>query len=66
MITQKIQNRIRTTWMEPRPVKATHVIGIGLPKNRNYDARILLPAIRLQASHVRNGSLPGQPFPHLR
>ena len=32
MITQKIQNRIRTTWTELRPVKSTKVIGIGLPK----------------------------------
>lgn len=32
MITQKIQNRIRSAWTELRPVKATKVIGIGLPK----------------------------------
>ena len=32
MITTKIQNRLRSTWLELRPVKATKVIGIGLPK----------------------------------
>ena len=32
MITQKIQNRIRSKWIELRPVKATKVFGIGLPK----------------------------------
>lgn len=32
MITRKIQNRLRSTWLEIRPVKATKVIGIGLPK----------------------------------
>jgi len=32
MIARKIQNRIRSTWIEMRPVKATKVIGIGLPK----------------------------------
>lgn len=32
MITQRIQKRIRSTWTELRPVKATKVFGIGLPK----------------------------------
>ena len=32
MITRKIQNRIRGAWIEVRPVKATKVVGIGLPK----------------------------------
>jgi hypothetical protein len=32
MITKKIQNRIRSAWIEVRPVKATKVVGIGLPK----------------------------------
>lgn len=32
MITQRIQKRIRNTWTELRPVKATKVFGIGLPK----------------------------------
>jgi hypothetical protein len=32
MITTKIQNRLRGAWLELRPVKATKVIGIGLPK----------------------------------
>jgi len=32
MITQKIQNRLRSAWLELRPVKATKVVGIGLPK----------------------------------
>jgi sulfotransferase family protein len=32
MITRKIQNRLRSTWLELRPVKATKVVGIGLPK----------------------------------
>lgn len=32
MITTKIQNRLRSTWLELRPVKATKVVGIGLPK----------------------------------
>ena len=32
MITTKIQNRLRSAWLEVRPVKATKVVGIGLPK----------------------------------
>ena len=32
MITTKIQNRLRSAWLELRPVKATKVVGIGLPK----------------------------------
>ena len=32
MITRKIQNRLRSAWLEVRPVKATKVVGIGLPK----------------------------------
>ncbi len=32
MITRKIVNRIRSSWIELRPVKATKIVGIGLPK----------------------------------
>jgi sulfotransferase family protein len=32
MITAKIQNRLRGAWLGLRPVRATKVIGIGLPK----------------------------------
>ncbi len=32
MITTKIKNRIRGNWIELRPVKASKVFGIGLPK----------------------------------
>ena len=32
MITKKIQNRVRSTWIEVRPAKATKIVGIGLPK----------------------------------
>jgi hypothetical protein len=32
MIISKIQNRVRSSWIELRPVKATKVVGIGLPK----------------------------------
>ena len=32
MIRQRIQQRIKNTWTELRPVKATKVFGIGLPK----------------------------------
>ena len=32
MITTKIQNRLRSAWLEVRPVSATKVVGIGLPK----------------------------------
>jgi hypothetical protein len=32
MITRKIQNRLGSAWLELRPVKATKVVGIGLPK----------------------------------
>ena len=32
MILTKIKNRVRTNWIDLRPVKATKVVGIGLPK----------------------------------
>lgn len=32
MIATKIANRIKSSWLELRPVKATKVVGIGLPK----------------------------------
>src|SRR4026207_375987 len=32
MIAKKIANRVRSSWLELRPVKATKVVGIGLPK----------------------------------
>jgi len=32
MITRKIQNRIRSAWIDVRPVRATKVVGVGLPK----------------------------------
>lgn len=32
MITRRIQNRILSTWIEIRPVKAAKVVGVGLPK----------------------------------
>jgi len=32
MIATRINNRIRTSWLKLRPVRATKVVGIGLPK----------------------------------
>ena len=32
MIVTKIKNRIRSNWIELRPVRSTKVVGIGLPK----------------------------------
>lgn len=32
MLARKISNRIRSSWIELRPVKPTKVVGIGLPK----------------------------------
>jgi hypothetical protein len=32
MITTKVKNRIRSSWLELRPVRHTKVVGIGLPK----------------------------------
>lgn len=32
MLVNRINNRIRTTWTRVRPVRATKVVGIGLPK----------------------------------
>jgi hypothetical protein len=32
MIATRISNKFRTTWTELRPVKATKIVGIGLPK----------------------------------
>jgi hypothetical protein len=32
MITRRIQNRLKNSWLQIRPVRATKVVGIGLPK----------------------------------
>lgn len=32
MIATRIKNRLRSNWIELRPVRATKVVGIGLPK----------------------------------
>src|ERR1044072_8946295 len=32
MIATKINNRLRSNWLKLRPVRATKVVGIGLPK----------------------------------
>jgi hypothetical protein len=32
MILTKIKNRVRSTWIDRRPVRSTKVVGIGLPK----------------------------------
>src|ERR1044072_119731 len=32
MLLSRINNRLRTTWTNVRPVSATKVVGIGLPK----------------------------------
>ena len=68
MITTRIANRLRRNWTELRPVKATKVVGIGLPKtgttslgycfrrlgfkHRTYDMELALQVKRNQLDAV--------------
>jgi len=68
VITTKIRNRIRSSWIELRPVKPTKIVGIGLPKtgtttlgycfrrfgfkHRTYDMHLALQVKRNQLDPV--------------
>ncbi len=68
MILTRIKNRVRSNWIELRPVRATKVVGIGLPKtgtttlgyclrrfgykHRTYDMDLAVKAKRDQVSEV--------------
>ena len=68
MLARKISNRIRSSWIELRPVKPTKVVGIGLPKtgtttlgycfrrlgfkHRSYDMDLAVQAKRNQLAKV--------------